>query len=160
MSSQRGLRPRAYLVGMRSSFASRVVYGALVVLLAASIFPARAAEVAAGSLTGDWSGTSVCAANHDSCKDEKALYHLTGPDERKLVTVVGSKIVDGREIVMGPPMDFRYDTEKKTLLLENQVGVFRFTVGGEKNDKLDGTLTLPSGVLYRRIALKKVAKES
>jgi len=111
---------------------------------------------ATGSLTGDWSGESVCVANHDPCRDEKALYHLKGPDERHFVTVIGSKIVDGREIVMGPPAGFAYDAAKGTLLLETERSVFRFVVTG---DKLEGTLTLlPSGVLYRRISLKKDAK--
>jgi hypothetical protein len=110
----------------------------------------------AGSLSGDWRGTSLCVANHDPCRDEVALYHLKGPNDRHLVTVVGSKIVDGREIVMGPPSDFTYDADKGTLLLETERVVFRFTVSG---DKLEGTLTLqPSGVLYRRISLKKDAK--
>jgi hypothetical protein len=109
-----------------------------------------------GSLSGDWRGTSLCVANHDPCHDEIALYHLKGPNDHHLVTVVGSKIVDGREIVMGPPSDFRYDAEKGTLVLETERSVFRFTVSG---DKLEGTLTLqPSGLLYRRISLKKDAK--
>jgi hypothetical protein len=118
--------------------------------------PATFGADATGSLTGDWSGESVCVANHDPCRDEKALYHVKGPDERRLVTVIGSKIVDGREIVMGPPADFTYDAAKGTLVLETERSVFRFTVTG---DKLEGTLTLlPSGVLYRRISLKKDVK--
>jgi len=130
---------------------------AAVVLLFGAPLGARGAD-ASRSLSGDWSGTSVCVANHDPCRDEKALYHLKGPDERHLVTVVGSKIVDGREIVMGPPSDFTYDPEKGTLILEAERSVFRFTVSG---DKLEGTLTLrPSGVLYRRISLKKDAKQA
>jgi hypothetical protein len=107
-----------------------------------------------GPLTGDWSGVSVCA-DRDVCRDEKALYHLTGPDERRRVIIVGSKIVDGREIVMGPPLEFAYDPEKKTLFLENRNGVFRFTVAG---DALEGTLTSPAGALIRRISLKKNVK--
>lgn len=111
---------------------------------------------AAGSLTGDWRGESVCVADRDACRDEKALYHLKGPDERRHVTVVGSKIVDGREVVMGPPLEFTYDAAKGTLVLETERSAFRFAVTG---DKLDGTLTLlPSGVVYRRISLKKDVK--
>jgi hypothetical protein len=128
----------------------------LAVLAATSTAPAWA-DSTDGSLTGDWGGTSVCVANHDPCRDEKALYHLTGPNASNVVTVVGSKIVDDREIVMGPPSDFTYDPEKKTLFLENRYGTFRFTVSGTT---MEGTLTLPSGVLYRRISLKKIAKAS
>ena len=133
--------------------ASCVPAFAAVLSLAVAQVGASGAETR--SLTGDWSGTSVCVANHDPCRDENALYHLKGPDERHLVTVVGSKIVDGREIVMGPPSDFTYDAEKGTLVLETERSVFRFTVTG---DRMEGTLTLqPSGVLYRRISLKKDA---
>jgi hypothetical protein len=137
--------------------ASRVRAAAFAALLAMSVAPPGALGAdGTGSLSGDWRGTSVCVANHDPCRDETALYHLTGPDERHLVTVVGSKVVDGREIVMGPPSDFTYDAEKGTLILETERSVFRFTVSG---DKLEGTLTLmPSGVLYRKISLKKDAK--
>ena len=140
---------------MNSSVASHALFVALVVQFAAVSVSVRAAA-AEEALTGDWAGVSLCVANHDPCRDEKALYHLTGPNERNLVKIVASKIVAGREIVMGPPSDFQYDPEKKTLVLENQYGLFRFTVSG---DKLEGTLTVPSGVLYRKISLKRVAKE-
>ena len=140
---------------MNDSFALRALVAAVVVQFATVGVPARSAAAEA-ALTGDWSGTSLCVANHDPCKDEKALYHLTGPNERNVVTIVASKIVDGREIVMGPPSDFRYDPQKQTLVLESRYGIFRFTVSG---DKLDGTLTEPSGVVYRKISLKRVAKE-
>jgi hypothetical protein len=128
------------------------------VLLAASVtaVPMRiGAADAGGSLSGDWRGDSVCTPGHDACRDEKALYHLTGPDEHNIVTVVGSKLVGGREIVMGPASDFTYHPDKKTLVLENRYGVFRFTVSGTT---MEGTLTLPSGELYRKISLKKDPK--
>ncbi len=136
---------------------SRLWNASIAALLWLGVAPLGAAGAdTPGSLTGDWSGTSVCVANHDPCRDEKALYHLKGPDERNVVTIVGSKIVDGREIVMGPPSDFTYDVAKGVLLLETERSVFRFAVTG---DKLEGTLTLlPSGVLYRRISLKKDIK--
>ena len=136
---------------------SALVRLAFAALAAAVVVPLAAfGGDATGSLSGDWSGTSLCVANHDPCRDEKALYHLKGPDERHVVTVVGSKIVDGKEIVMGPPSDFTYDAAHGTLLLETDHSIFRFTVAG---DKLEGTLTLqPSGVLYRRISLRKNVK--
>jgi hypothetical protein len=143
---------------MSLSALSRASAAALVVLICAGAAPtnARAAEDT-GALSGDWSGTSICLANHDTCRDEKALYHLTGPNDRNVVKVVGSKIVDGREIVMGPPLDFIYDPDKKTLVSDTPVGVFRFSVDGTK---MEGTLTLASRVLYRRISLKKNPKPS
>ena len=138
----------------KSSRVQAAVFAAMFLSFGAP--PCALGADATGSLSGDWSGTSLCVANHDPCRDEKALYHLKGPDERHLVHVVGSKIVDGREIIMGPPSDFTYDAVKGTLLLATERSVFRFTVTG---DKLEGTLTLlPSGVLYRRISLKKDGK--
>jgi hypothetical protein len=127
------------------------------VVIAATVAAAAGAATGNddGSLTGDWSGTSVCTPNHDACRDEQALYHLKGPNDRNIVTVTGSKVVDGREIVMGPPLDFRYDPEKKTMFFEGPFGTFRFTVTGTT---MQGTLTLPSGELYRRISLKKEPK--
>lgn len=139
---------------MKTSFTSRVfgAAGTAVLTVAAAVSAAGDAE----SLAGDWSGTSICVENHDSCRDEKALYHLTGPDDRRRVSVIGSKIVDGREIVMGPPLEFAFDAEKHTLVCEAKSGlVFRFTVTGAT---MDGTLTLASGVVYRRISLKKDPK--
>jgi hypothetical protein len=147
------VRTPRYVYGMRTRV---VVAAVLAIVVSAAGQPSRSAG-ADGSLTGDWSGDSVCVANRETCHDEKALYHLTGPNEQNVVTVIGSKIVDGREIVMGPPSDFRYDPEKKTLTFESRYGVFRFTVSGTA---MDGTLTLPSGVLLRRITLKKTAKAS
>ena len=137
--------------------ASCVRAAACAALLALNLTPPAAFGAGeTGSLTGDWRGASVCVANHDPCRDEKALYHLKGPDERGIVTVTGSKIVDGREIVMGPPSDFTYDAVKGTLVFETERTAFRFTVTG---DTMQGTLTLlPSGVLYRRISLEKDAK--
>ena len=126
-----------------------------VMLSTGALFVTAVSADERGSLTGDWAGSSICVANHDPCRDEKALYHLTGPNERNMVTVIGSKIVDGREIVMGPPADFTYDPEKKTLVFESRAGVFRFTVS---STTLEGTLTVTSGELYRRISLKKIAK--
>jgi hypothetical protein len=141
---------------MNEPQARRAVIAALSAMMcAAASAPVRAED--GGSLTGDWRGESICAADRDVCRDEKALYHLTGPNDRRLVTVVASKIVDGREIVMAPPSDFQYDPEKKTLFLENRYGVFRFTITGTA---MEGTLTLPSGVLFRKISLKKDGKPS
>lgn len=136
---------------------TRLLAPVTAIVLAAAVVAAAGAATGndAGSLTGDWSGTSICTPNHDACRNEQALYHLKGPNDRNIVTVTGSKIVDGREIVMGPPVDFRYDPEKKTLSSEGPFGTFRFTVIGST---LQGTLTLPSGELYRRISVKKDVK--
>jgi hypothetical protein len=145
------VRTPRYVYGMRI----RILVAAALGVIFSTIVEPSCSAAADGSLTGDWSGDSVCVANRETCHDEKALYHLTGPNEQSIVTVIGTKIVDGREIVMGPPSDFRYDPEKKTLMFESRYGTFRFTVSGTS---MDGTLTLPSGVLLRRITLKKTPK--
>lgn len=151
--SQERVRTPRYVYGMRIC----VLVAAALAMMFTAVAEAPRSAAAGGSLTGDWSGDSVCVANRETCHDEKALYHLTGPNEENIVTVIGTKVVDGHEIVMGPPSDFRYDPEKKTLTFESRYGVFRFTVSGTS---MDGTLTLPSGVLLRRITLKKTPKAS
>jgi hypothetical protein len=135
----------------------RVVAAAAILAAAWALGAGGVRAEEAGALTGDWSGASICPPNRDGCHDEKALYHLKGPTDRDIVTIVGAKIVDGREIVMGPPTDFRFDPRKKTLVAETPFGIFRFTVSGTT---IEGTMTSATGELYRKISLKKVVKES
>jgi len=60
-----------------------------------------------------------------------------------------SKVVDGREIVMGRS-DRTYDAEKQ--VLECQTPEIRMLVDGAR---MEGDLKLPDGTAYRRISLKK-----
>lgn len=103
------------------------------------------------TIVGVWRGNSICSVKDSACHDEENVYRITANTGRPgWVTVVGSKIVDGKEIVMGS-LEWRFDEQKRTL--DSPDGAFHFTVQG---DTLDGTLTRNNQV-FRRIHLKREA---
>ena len=61
------------------------------------------------------------------------------------------KIVNGKPVTMGT-QECSYDSTKKSLLCEFARGVMRFTVLG---DRMEGTMSLTDGTLWRKITLKK-----
>jgi hypothetical protein len=65
--------------------------------------------------------------------------------------VSGDKIVDGREEVMGTG-EWHFDEQAHELICEFARGVFRLKLDGKK---MEGTLKLPDGRVYRRIQLEK-----
>ncbi|HKW89446.1 MAG TPA: hypothetical protein VJN21_11895 [Candidatus Acidoferrales bacterium] len=56
----------------------------------------------AAKLVGTWRGASTCMVKDSPCRDEINVYHISAvagkPDT---FSVVGTKIVEGREVVMG-----------------------------------------------------------
>lgn len=64
-------------------------------------------------------------------------------------TVIASKIVDGREVVMGSS-EWKYD--EKEQVVECEKPPIQLTIHA---DKMEGTLKLDDGAVYRRIYLKK-----
>jgi hypothetical protein len=100
-------------------------------------------------IVGTWRGHSTCMVKESPCRDEVNVYRISKiAGKPGWVSVVGGKIVDGQEIVMGTG-EWKYDAQKH--VLESPDGSFRFTLGGES---LEGTLTRDKTV-YRRIYLKK-----
>ena len=65
----------------------------------------------------------------------------------------GDKIVDGKAISMGA-VECRYDAEKSVLTCELPGGVLRLTI---HCNKMEGTMTLQDGTLWRKLALTKAA---
>lgn len=103
-------------------------------------------------VAGTWRGNSVCMVENSPCRNEVNVYRfaaIAGKPGWFLVT--GSKVIDGKEIVMGTG-EWKYDQEKQVLQSEGPHGTFRLTVLG---DKMEGSLTDKDGVVYRRIYLKK-----
>jgi hypothetical protein len=102
---------------------------------------------------GTWRGNSVCAVENSPCRDESNVYRfaeIAGKPGSFLVTA--SKIVNGMEIVMGTG-EWKYDAAKQTLESETPNGdTLRFKIDGKK---MEGSLTLRDGTVYRRISLKK-----
>src|SRR3989442_6542700 len=86
------------------------------------------------SLTGDWTGESICAGNNPSCHDEHVVYHISvdSADSTK-VTIGADKIVDGKPEWMGDII-LKYDAAKQTLTGDLQSprykGIWEFSVKG------------------------------
>src|SRR5689334_8721023 len=83
------------------------------------------------SLTGDWTGESICFGNNPSCHDEKVVYHISiDPSDSTKVKIAADKIVDGKPDPMGV-IDLKYDSARQTLTGELQNsrnrGVWEFT---------------------------------
>jgi hypothetical protein len=107
---------------------------------------------AGAQLLGNWRGDSICQVKPSSCNDEKALYHIScSPDDPNLYLMRMDKIADGKPVTMGT-LDYTFDKEKGTLTHEDSRSVWKFTV---KGNKMEGTLTIPTKVIYRKISLTK-----
>ena len=103
-------------------------------------------------IAGTWRGDSVCVEKGTSCHDEIAVYRIAAiPGKRGYLAVTASKVVDGREIVMGSG-EWRYDSGIHTLTVELPRGVITLKIDG---DKIEGTFILPDKTVLRRITLKK-----
>jgi hypothetical protein len=97
-----------------------------------------------------WRGHSVCVDNNSACRDEVNGCRFSkvarGPNQ---FSATASKVVDGKEVVMGSPA-WKFDDEKRGL--ESQASAIRLVVNG---NRMEGTVTLPGGAVYRRIYLMK-----
>ena len=129
----------------------------LVVLFALTAFlltlaQSLAAKVANDDQTvGTWSGNSTCVERNGPCHDEVNVYHISKIAEKpNSFLVTGSKVVEGKEIVMGTG-EWTYDAQKHTLSSEIDGRIFKLTIDG---NKMEGTLTW-RGSVYRKISLKK-----
>jgi hypothetical protein len=103
-------------------------------------------------ISGVWRGKSDCVIKDSPCHDEVNVYRFAQIESKAgHFTCEGSKVVDGKEIPMGA-LTWRYDTKTHTLESENSGASFRLVV---KAGEMDGTVTLPNHILYRRIHLIK-----
>ena len=106
---------------------------------------------AESQLIGTWKGDSTCQVKNSPCHDEKAIYQISKSKEAGKVTIDLGKIVAGKAESMAV-LDFTYDPVKQRLVCEQKYGVWELIVEG---DKMEGKLTTPDQVLYRRMSLKK-----
>jgi hypothetical protein len=109
------------------------------------------------SLTGDWTGESICFGNNPSCHDEKVVYHISiDPADATKIKIGADKIVDGKPEFMGD-INLKYDAAKQTLTGDLQSpryrGVWEFTVKG--NIIEGGLYILPDRALGRKIRVQK-----
>ena len=73
------------------------------------------------------------------------------PSKPNRFSCTASKIVDGKEIVMGTG-EWTYDSSTHLLQTVTATPMIRLTLD---HDSLDGALTLPDSTIYRRSHLKK-----
>lgn len=103
-------------------------------------------------IVGTWRGSSQCAVKSSPCHDEINVYRFSKiPAKPGWFSGTGSKIVDGKEILMGQ-LNWTYDVTSHALKSESSGARFQLLVDG---NKMDGILTLPDKSVYRRIHLEK-----
>lgn len=101
-------------------------------------------------IAGVWRGHSDCAVKDSPCHDEVNVYRFSKIDgPANAFSVTASKVVDGKEIVMGSSA-WKYDEKKQ--VVECGKPSIRLTIHG---DQMEGALRLEDGTIYRRIHLKK-----
>jgi hypothetical protein len=109
-----------------------------------------AAEDVVSQIVGTWRGNSVCTVKDSPCHDEVNVYRFSKLAGRPgSFTGTASKVVDGREIVMGSG-EWTYDSEKR--VLECKAPAIRLVM---TENKMEGSLTSANGTVYRRVYLKK-----
>ena len=123
-------------------------------LIVAPVWQVKAQKVHAPTqIAGTWRGNSECVVRNSACRDETNVYRFSEIAARPgWFSGDGSKVVNDKEISMGT-LDWQYDANSQILKSENPHGTFRFVV---EDGKMEGTLLLPDGTLYRRIHLAKL----
>ena len=102
------------------------------------------------TIVGVWRGHSVCTDKNSACHEEINVYRFAAISGRSnWFTVTASKVVDGKEFVMGSG-EWKFDEKKK--VLETEKPPIRMTMEGKK---MEGALSLADGTAYRRIYLEK-----
>jgi hypothetical protein len=127
------------------------------ILLIAVVFAisqsCTAASLASDGIAGDWTGESICTVKNSPCHDEHVIYHISEPDPNGKLKIDADKIVNGKPEFMGT-IDCTFDKKASTLVCPMNNGLWEFSVSGTK---MEGTLKLSDGTLFRRI---NVAKKS
>lgn len=104
------------------------------------------------AIAGIWRGQSSCEQKESACRDETVVYRVSPlQDKPDSFSVSADKIVDGKAVNMGT-LEFRYIAAQQALVCEYAQGVWRLSVDGAN---LEGTLTRPDGIVFRRVALRK-----
>jgi len=102
------------------------------------------------ALEGVWRGHSVCEDKNSPCHDEVNVYRFSPVTGRPgIFLVTASKVVDGKEIVMGNG-EWKYDEAKKAV--ESEQPRIQLRIDGKE---MEGALRLADGTIYRRIYLTK-----
>jgi hypothetical protein len=117
-----------------------------------AISSAQTAKPGSDALVGDWRGDSICVVRPSACADEKSLYQISKTsDQPNRYSMQGNKIIDGRPVNMGSA-DCVYVPDKRALTCELPAGSIHLTL---RETRLEGTMNLSNGTLWRNISLKK-----
>jgi len=133
-------------------YEARFVFGLIFLFLATSVVRTQTS-----SLTGEWTGESICVGEVGACKDEQVVYHVSvDPADATKVKIAADKIVNGKSEFMGDIV-LKYDSRNNTLTGDLQAlrfrGVWEFTV---KGNMMWGTLSLlPERKIGRQIRVTK-----
>ncbi|MDP4218672.1 MAG: hypothetical protein Q8927_20940 [Bacteroidota bacterium] len=103
-------------------------------------------------LIGDWIGTSICQLKNSPCHDENVVFHFSPANVADHYRVKADKIVNGQPDFMGE-LDFLFDKATQTLTCAIPSGTW---VLKRKQSHIDGTLTTPDNILFRKLTLSKV----
>jgi len=104
------------------------------------------------SPAGLWRGESKCLTDAPACHDEQVVYTIKAvPNRPDQFLIRADKIVDGRTITMGEG-PWAWDEKKQTLTFDQKERVWLMTLSG---DRMDATLTLADGTLFRRMRLTR-----
>jgi Protein of unknown function (DUF3224) len=119
--------------------------------------PPLVARAQPASISGDWTGESICVGEIGACHDEEIVYHLSlDPSDPTKVKIAADKIVNGKPEWMGD-ISLKYDPAKQTLAGEMQNPryhmLWEFTI---KGNMMWGTLTvLPEKRVARQIRVTR-----
>lgn len=122
---------------------------AIGVLSALSAYPAEEIQLA-----GVWKGESVCLTSASACVNESVIYYveaMSGKTDEMMVQA--DKIVDGKVVTMGRG-PWKYDRVRRKLEWEASGRVWSLDV---EPSRMEGTLTLPNGTVFRKMSLQKLS---
>ena len=109
-------------------------------------------SAATDSPMGVWRGDSLCTTDAPACKNEKVVYYIEAvADKPGYVSIRADKIVDGKASTMGIS-EWEYNQAKQTLSWQANQRLWLLTINGKR---MEGTLTVPGNVIFRRVTLKK-----
>src|SRR5579864_6239921 len=113
---------------------------------------AQKSEPDAASPAGVWRGESICATDAPACHNENVVYYVQAiPGKPDATWIRADKIVEGKAITMGSG-PWKYDRTNHTLSMESEQRLWLLHVNGKR---IEGTLTVPGNVVFRRMTLTK-----
>jgi hypothetical protein len=105
----------------------------------------------ASGAAGTWRGESVCVTEAPSCHNENVVFYIKDTDQRDKVHIQADKIVNGKAVTMGSG-EWKHDRSQHSLEWRLPEQVWFLKIIG---NRIEGTLTLSDGVVFRKISLEK-----